>query len=91
MNYNQNTKIAQITPQTLIIGVDIAKLKHVARAQDYRGLDFGKPLYFEKTNTGFDGFLEWINQLIIQHDMEKVINLCNSYFDMFSDTDLFFI
>lgn len=25
MNYNQNEKIAQITSQTLIIGVDIAK------------------------------------------------------------------
>jgi transposase len=34
MNYNQNKKIAQITSQTLIIGVDIAKFKHVARAQD---------------------------------------------------------
>ncbi|GIN39395.1 hypothetical protein J19TS1_23440 [Heyndrickxia oleronia] len=31
MNYNQNGKIAQITFQTLIIGIDIAKFKHVAR------------------------------------------------------------
>lgn len=30
MNYNQNKKIAQVTPYTLIIGVDIAKFKHVA-------------------------------------------------------------
>ncbi|MEH7110114.1 IS110 family transposase, partial [Bacillus sp. JJ1764] len=43
MNYNQNEKIAQITSQTLIIGVDIAKFKHVARAQDYRGMEFGSP------------------------------------------------
>jgi hypothetical protein len=41
INYNQNQKIAQITSQTLIIGVDIAKFKHVARAQDFRGLEFG--------------------------------------------------
>lgn len=40
MNYNQNEKIAQITSQTLIIGVDIAKYKHVARAQDFRGQKF---------------------------------------------------
>ncbi|NHC43418.1 IS110 family transposase, partial [Bacillus sp. MM2020_1] len=46
MNYNQNEKIAQITSQTLIIGVDIAKYKHVARAQDFRGLEFSAPLYF---------------------------------------------
>jgi hypothetical protein len=42
--------------ETLIIGVDIAKYKHVARAQDFRGLEFGAPFYFENTNTGFDGF-----------------------------------
>ena len=37
MNYNQNHKIAQITSETLIVGVDIAKHNHVARAQDFRG------------------------------------------------------
>lgn len=42
MNYNQNEKIAQITSQTLIVGVDIAKYKHVARAQDFRGQEFRK-------------------------------------------------
>ena len=41
MNYNQNDKIAQITSHTLIVGVDIAKFKHVARAQDFRGIEFG--------------------------------------------------
>ncbi|MFB5285444.1 IS110 family transposase, partial [Peribacillus sp. Hz7] len=55
MNYNPNQKIAQITSQTLIVGVDIAKSKHVARAQDFRGMEFGKPLYFENTKPGFDG------------------------------------
>jgi transposase len=49
MNYNQNEKIAQITSQTLIIGVDIAKFKHVSRAQDYRGMEFGSPCYFDNT------------------------------------------
>ncbi len=73
MNYNQNHKIAQITSQTLIIGVDIAKHKHVARAQDYRGLEFGTPFYFENTNFGFDGFLAWIRHLAHQHNMEKTI------------------
>ncbi|WP_196426975.1 hypothetical protein [Paenibacillus validus] len=40
MKYNQNHKIVQITPRTLIIGVDIAKFAHVARVQDFRGLEF---------------------------------------------------
>ncbi len=35
MNYNQNHKISQITSETLIVGVDIAKHNHVARAQDF--------------------------------------------------------
>lgn len=33
--------LIQITSSTLIVGVDIAKFKHVGRAQDYRGVEFG--------------------------------------------------
>jgi transposase len=73
MNYNQNEKIAQITSQTLIIGVDIAKYKHVARAQDFRGLEFSAPLYFENTNSSFICFIEWIKKLMDQNNMEEVI------------------
>jgi len=57
MDYNQNEKIAQITSQTLIIGVDIAKYKHVARAQDFRGLKFSALFYFENTNSSFNCFM----------------------------------
>jgi transposase len=73
MNYNQNQKIAQITSQTLIIGVDIAKSKRVARAQDFRGMEFGTPFYFENTKPSFHHFVDWIQQLINKHDMDKVI------------------
>ncbi len=73
MNYNQNKKIAQITPYTLIIGVDIAKFKHVARAQDFRGMEFGTPCYFENTKEGFEHFLHWISETKKAHSMEKVI------------------
>ncbi|MCP1308712.1 IS110 family transposase [Paenibacillus tyrfis] len=51
MNYNQNNKIAQITPQKLVIGVDIAKYKHVARAQDFRGLEFGKAFRWDSVES----------------------------------------
>jgi transposase len=73
MNYNQNKKIAQITSQTLIIGVDIAKFEHVARAQDFRGMEFGSPCYFENTKEGFGHFLTWISELKREQDMEKVM------------------
>ncbi|WP_268795607.1 hypothetical protein [Paenibacillus sp. Soil766] len=39
----------QVTPATLIIGIDIAKFNHVARAQDFRGVEFGKPIAFENS------------------------------------------
>ncbi|MDQ0046457.1 hypothetical protein J2T18_000729 [Paenibacillus polymyxa] len=54
MNSTQNERINQITSSTLIIGVDIAKFKHVARAQDYRGVEFGKAITFENDREGFD-------------------------------------
>ncbi|MED1472830.1 IS110 family transposase, partial [Bacillus salipaludis] len=73
MNYNQNKKIAQITSQTLIIGVDIAKFKHVARAQDFRGMEFGSPCYFENTKEGFYHFLKWISEIKKEQSMDKVV------------------
>lgn len=62
MNYTQNDKISQITPETLIIGIDIAKDKHVARAQDYRGIEYGKRLIFENRIHGFESLLAWMNR-----------------------------
>src|SRR3954470_24911180 len=73
MNYNQNDKIAQITSHTLIIGVDIAKFKHVARAQDFRGIEFGSPCQFENTKEGFEHFLKWISEIKKEQHMDKVM------------------
>lgn len=53
MNLTKNDKIAQITSQTLIIGVDIAKSRHFVRAQDFRGMEFRAPLDFEYTKDSF--------------------------------------
>ncbi|GAE95501.1 mobile element protein [Gracilibacillus boraciitolerans JCM 21714] len=60
MNYTQNEKISQITPSSLIVGIDIAKEKHVARAQDDRGMEFGKRLIFENREHGFEMLCEWV-------------------------------
>jgi transposase len=73
MNYNQNNKLAQITYQTLIVGVDIAKFNHVARAQDYRGVEFGTSLPFENTKDGFERLLEWVQKLLNDHQMNRVL------------------
>lgn len=66
MHYKQNEKILQLTEQILIVGVDIAKEKHVARAQDYRGIQYGKALYFENSFEGFERFECWLKELATQ-------------------------
>jgi len=58
LNYNQNHKIAQITPSTLVVGIDIAKDKHVARFQDDRGIEFGNRVFFDNRIHGFELLLE---------------------------------
>ncbi|WP_026906195.1 IS110 family transposase [Paucisalibacillus globulus] len=67
MNYKQNEKINQLTEETLIVGVDIAKERHVARAQDNRGIQFGKAIYFENNFEGFQRFMLWMDELSTEH------------------------
>lgn len=73
MNYTQNNKISQITRSTLVIGIDIAKDKHVARAQDDRGIEFGKRLFFDNRIEGFELLLDWISRLQKKHEKTHVI------------------
>ncbi|MBC5638830.1 IS110 family transposase [Ornithinibacillus hominis] len=73
MNYTQNQKISQITPSTLIVGIDIAKDKHVARAQDDRGVEFGKRLIFENKMHGFQKLVNWAENLRKENDKNYVI------------------
>ncbi|WP_339212645.1 IS110 family transposase [Ornithinibacillus sp. FSL M8-0202] len=73
MNYTQNQKISQITPSTLIVGIDIAKDKHVARAQDDRGVEFGKRLIFENRMHGFQKLVNWAENLRKENDKNYVI------------------
>ena len=73
MKYKQNDKILQLTEKTLIIGVDIAKHKHVARAQDFRGIQFGKALTFGNFQDGFISLINWITSLQNKHDKQDLI------------------
>lgn len=73
MNYTQNKKISQISPSTLIVGIDIAKDKHVARAQDDRGIEFGKRLFFENRIHGFEKLLDWAKKHQQENDRTHVI------------------
>lgn len=73
MNYNQNFKIKQITESTLVIGVDIAKKTHYARAFDWRGIELDKVIGFKANSTGFNQFLDWIEAVAKKNGKDKVI------------------
>ena len=73
MNYTQNKKIKQIKETTLVIGVDIAKKKHVARAQDYRGIQYDKPFKFNNTQDGLKRLLSWIKKVKASNEKQEVI------------------
>ena len=73
MHSTQNERINQITSSTLIIGVDIAKFKHVARAQDFRGVEFGKPITFENNREGFELFMSWFQKILTEQGFQDVI------------------
>lgn len=73
MNYNQNRRIMQVNEQTLIVGVDIAKEKHVARAQDFRGIEYGKTLSFANSKKGFCEFFTWFTKLCAEHAKDNIV------------------
>ncbi|OIU71523.1 IS110 family transposase [Rossellomorea aquimaris] len=66
MDFTQNKRLKQINEHTLIIGIDIAKHKHVARAIDDRGIDLSKRLIFPNSKEGFKLLLEWAKELSAQ-------------------------
>ncbi|MDQ0112538.1 hypothetical protein [Paenibacillus harenae] len=72
MHSTQNARINQITSSTLIVGVDIAKFKHEARTQDFRGVELGKPLAFENTQDGFELFVSWFRKISTESGFEDV-------------------
>ncbi|KAB8138474.1 IS110 family transposase [Gracilibacillus oryzae] len=73
MDFTQNKRIAQINEQTLIIGVDVAKRKHVARAIDDRGRDLVKRLVFTNFYQGFSELIDWAKNLSEKHGRPNLL------------------
>lgn len=73
MNYKQNQRLKQLTVETLIIGVDIAKEFHVARAQDIRGVEFGKVIKFNNSLSGYLELENWIKDIKSTEKKNNVI------------------
>lgn len=73
MDFTQNERLDQITEETLIICIDAAKHKHVARAIDDRGRDLAKRLVFVNDFTGFKQLLEWAQNLAEETNKSSLI------------------
>lgn len=69
----QNQRIERITSHHLIIGIDIAKFTHVARATDYRGIERGAYLAFSNNLEGYEKLFQWMQALRIQFIKTDVI------------------
>ena len=57
---DQNSKIAFITDDMMVIGVDVGSENHYARAFTNRKIELSsKPFKFTNTKDGFDAFKAW--------------------------------
>jgi transposase len=73
MKRTQNEKILQIKNQTLVVGIDIGKETHYARAFDCRGIELAKLLRFENTAQGYASLDEWMAKIMQQKEKTEAI------------------
>ena len=73
MKKHSFSKLEAINPNTLIVGVDIAKNIHWARFTNYRGIPLGKALKVSNNKAGFENILTTIKTVCKQNDLPKVI------------------
>ena len=77
MDYTQNAKIAQVTEQTLIIGVDVGSEIHYARAFNWRGQELSrKAFHFSNNLDGYLAFVNWLDGYRQSMNAEKVMVGC---------------
>ena len=74
MNNTQNNKIAQVTNDTMVIGIDIGSEKHWARAFDNRGIELSKKAFsFKNTAEGFASFEDWYENQRRTAKLERIM------------------
>lgn len=73
MNFNTNDKINQVTENTLVIGIDIAKHKHFACAVDDRGRVLQKSFPIFQSRIGFEAFYERLLALKAAHEKQEIL------------------
>jgi len=73
MKRTQNEKILQIKNETLVVGIDIGKESHYARAFDNRGIELAKLLRFSNTAHGYEALDEWMHKIMEQKEKTEAI------------------
>jgi transposase len=72
-----NQRLEEITAETLIVGVDVAKAVHWARFVDYRGMEIGKAVSFRSDRQGFEKIvakiLENCNRKVCRQPFSSVV------------------
>ena len=63
MKNRTSQRLEEITPNTLVVGVDIAKSVHWARFVDYRGSEIGKAVSFKNNRPGFEKIVTRIYEI----------------------------
>lgn len=69
----QNQRITRISDKTLVVGADIAKEIHVARAIDFREIELGKNCVFSNTRAGMEQLVQWMKELQREHAKSDVL------------------
>jgi transposase len=73
MKRTQNEKILQIKFETLVVGIDIGKETHYARAFDCRGIELSKLLRFSNTNQGYEDLENWMQGIMKEYRKTEAI------------------
>ena len=73
MKNTQNEKILQIKNETLVVGIDIGKDTHYARAFDNRGIELAKLLRFSNTASGYEALEVWMQTIMQQTKKTEAI------------------
>ncbi len=69
----RSRKLRLVQGRVLVVGVDVAKRKHVARFLNSRGEDIAKPLLFENSREGFCRLGALLARLKAENGLERVV------------------
>lgn len=73
MNFKQNQKINQVSENTLVVGIDIAKRTHYACFVDDRGRVLQKSFSISQSHEGFEYFYQQMIEALQEHGKAEIL------------------